>query len=87
MRIILLILLGSGLALLAADTNQVREVTIKAPSDLRAKGALGSTPYTLDFVLRPIDDFRLMYCDPKTLKARISAGPPARLRLAREPLH
>jgi hypothetical protein len=60
MRIILLILLGSGLALLAADTNGIREVTIKAPSDLRAKGAKGLTPYTLDFVLRPISDFRRM---------------------------
>jgi hypothetical protein len=69
--------------LLAAETNlsnQISEqtnkfrVTISAPSDLLTKGIKGSTPYSADFVLRKIRDFRLMYCNPDTLRARVASG-------------
>ena len=58
-------------AVLLGDSQQV---TIKYPSDLLAGGAKGSTRFSLDFVLRPIGDFRLMYCDEETLQRRIEAG-------------
>jgi len=67
----------------AADTNSANQektatnltnVSISAPSDLRGGGNKGTTPYTLDFVLRPLRDFRLLYCDVQTLERRVSSG-------------
>jgi len=72
---ILLICLASGL--IAADTNPAvgdYQVTIKYPSDLRAKGGRGVTTFSLDFILHPLSDLRLMYCDIETMRARISSG-------------
>jgi hypothetical protein len=69
------------LCVVAADSNlgtnritgRVAErVTIKCPSDLRANGAKGATPYSLDFVLDFNADFRLLYCDYETLQKRIA---------------
>lgn len=63
--------------ILTANTHQPTggyEVTIKNPSDLRSKGSKGSTSFTLDFVLRDISDYRLMYSDVQTMRERISKG-------------
>lgn len=78
----LILLVWFRLCLFAGDTGQstnvtrlarTARVTIKYPSDLRANGAKGVTPFSLDFVLDLISDFRLLYCDEQTLRTRIAA--------------
>jgi hypothetical protein len=76
MKIAISVALIASACVLAGATNQlvrVRTVTIQYPSDLLGRGQSGTTPYTLDFVVFPSSDFRLMYCDERTLEARISA--------------
>ncbi len=73
----LLTCFASGLVLVEATDHaniEKYDATIKYPSDLLAHGSRGTTPYTLDFVLYRFGDLRALYCDPKTLQNRISAG-------------
>jgi hypothetical protein len=58
-----------------ATKDQISEerVTIRYPSDLRARGK-GTTPFRLDFLLHPMPDMRLMYCDEVVLRERVAAG-------------
>jgi hypothetical protein len=55
---------------LGEGTNRV---TIKYPSALQSTSDHGTSSYGVDFVLRPISDFRLMYCDDHTLGVRIES--------------
>jgi hypothetical protein len=71
------------LSAIADGTNEIasgyrpvitNKVTISLPSDLLANGAKGTTPYSQGFVFNDLADFRLMYCDDRTLHQRISSG-------------
>ncbi len=73
----LLTCFASGLVLVEATDHaniEKYDASIRYPTDLLAQGTRGATPFTLDFVLHRYSDLRLMYCDPKTLQSRISAG-------------
>jgi hypothetical protein len=65
------------LVIFSMATNWADErhpVTIKYPTDLRFEGKNGITSYSLDFVLHPVTDLRLMYCDESTIRRRIADG-------------
>jgi hypothetical protein len=64
-----------GLAVLVAHRAAAGPtVSIKYPSDMRAKGTRGTTSFSPDFILYPISDLRLLYCDTDTLQARVASG-------------
>jgi len=74
--IILILIFLTGVLVTApseeGDTNQ--QSRIKFPSDLLSQGSRGITPFGVDFILHPIRDFRLIYCDNQTLQTRIQSG-------------
>jgi hypothetical protein len=72
--VVMLIAISASLMPAGTDLTNVPEKRIKYPSDLLAKGTNGTTPFTASFILRPIQDFRLIYCDRKTLQERVQSS-------------
>jgi hypothetical protein len=73
--IIFLVVIAGNLS--SEDTGDVPHATpsrIRFPSDLLARGSRGTSPFKVDFILHPIRDFRLIYCDDQVLDARVRSG-------------